>query len=340
MKGTLCIIICLLHLIFTDASNAFQYPLSVPKLKNIGGKTDLLSLRGGSLSSSAVAQVDWRFFLAGGVCAACSHGITTPIDVVKTKMQTEPTKYNQGILKAAASIIKTEGVLFLLAGLGPTIIGYGIEGALKFGLYESLKPLLSKLTSHEFINFLFASIVAGAFASVVLCPIEDTRIRMVGDSRYAKDNAVTAMVRIVREEGIAPLFSGLIAMLLKQVPYTMAKQVSFDFFAKLLYAFAERNNLKVKEMRLVMSMAAALPASVLSCVFSQPGDMLLTAVVQSHGKKTTASVISELYKEYGLKGFFLGLRARLVHVAVIITTQLVIYDIVKQACGLAPTGSH
>lgn len=330
-----CVAIYLLHFVFAKAST-----FSITKLNIKTDATDLLAIRGGSLSSTATSQIDWRFFLAGGVCAACSHGITTPIDVVKTKMQTEPSKYNNGMLNAAASIIASEGVLFLLAGLGPTVIGYGIEGALKFGLYETLKPLFSQVTPYQFINFLLASIVAGAFASIVLCPMEDTRIRMVGDSRYAKDNTVTAMVRIVREEGFKPLFSGLIAMLLKQVPYTMAKQVSFDFFAKVLYAAVEKHNLKVKEMRLVMSMAAALPASVLSCIFSQPGDMLLTTMCQSHGNKTTASVISDLYKKYGLSGFFLGLRARLVHVAVIITTQLVIYDIVKQACGLAATGSH
>jgi len=25
----------------------------------------------------------WRFYLAGGLCAAISHGITTPLDVIK-----------------------------------------------------------------------------------------------------------------------------------------------------------------------------------------------------------------------------------------------------------------
>ena len=35
---------------------------------------------------------DYRPFLAGGICAACSHGWTTPIDVVKTKIQSDPKK--------------------------------------------------------------------------------------------------------------------------------------------------------------------------------------------------------------------------------------------------------
>jgi solute carrier family 25 phosphate transporter 3 len=39
-------------------------------------------------------------------------------------------------------------------------------------------------------------------------------------------------------------------------------------------------------------------------------------------------------------GFFVGTGARLVHVVSIITSQLMVYDVVKQALGLPATGSH
>ena len=39
---------------------------------------------------SAGSAMDYRYFVAGGTCAAFSHGITTPIDVVKTKLQANP----------------------------------------------------------------------------------------------------------------------------------------------------------------------------------------------------------------------------------------------------------
>ena len=47
-------------------------------------------------------------------------------------------------------------------------MGYGLEGALKFGFYETFKGLFKSLTPSQFVNFLMASVVAGGVASVVL----------------------------------------------------------------------------------------------------------------------------------------------------------------------------
>lgn len=44
----------------------------------------------GASALKALREIDYRFFVAGGTCAAISHGITTPIDVVKTRIQANP----------------------------------------------------------------------------------------------------------------------------------------------------------------------------------------------------------------------------------------------------------
>jgi hypothetical protein len=77
------------------------------------------------------------------VCAAASHTGTVPIDVVKTRMQLEPERFKaQSFVEVARSIVAEEGVQGLASGAVPTFMGYAIQGSLKYGLFEALKPLL------------------------------------------------------------------------------------------------------------------------------------------------------------------------------------------------------
>ena len=182
--------------------------------------------------SKKLIGTDPRFFIAGGISAAVSHGITTPIDVVKTKMQANSDLNNLGLQKATLAIIENDGPKALLGGLGPTVVGYGIEGALKFGVYESLKPIFTFLFfgNAAFDDpakpYLAAAVCAGALASIILCPMEETRIRLVTDPTFDSKGLLDGLPRLIQEEGIFSTFSGLGAMLSKQVPYTMA---SFNF---------------------------------------------------------------------------------------------------------------
>ncbi len=67
------------------------------------------------------------------------------------------------------------------------MVGYGIEVAMKFGLYEVMKPVFGELLrqNHEGLAFTFSSIVTGAIASIILCPLKSTRIQIVTDLSYA-----------------------------------------------------------------------------------------------------------------------------------------------------------
>jgi hypothetical protein len=69
-------------------------------------------------------SADPRFFIAGGASAAISHGITTPLDVVKTRMQSDSALAVSSPTEAAIKIVENDGPKALLVGLGPTIIGY------------------------------------------------------------------------------------------------------------------------------------------------------------------------------------------------------------------------
>jgi solute carrier family 25 phosphate transporter 3 len=321
-----------------------------------------------SAFSNALKQMDYRYFVAGGVCAATSHGITTPMDVVKTRMQANPKLYaDKGIVQATMSIVKSDGASALLGGLGPTVVGYGIEGAMKFGVYEVLKPVVLQLMSimttttttsssssdaprdaNKSAAYIIASVVAGAVASAFLCPMESTRIRVVTSSDYKDQGLFTALPKLVRDEGLLSLFGGMYAMLAKQVPYTMAKQVSFDVFAGHLYTYFGSNSSENKlwntwsgdSVKWMVSITAAFLASIFACIFSQPGDMILTETYKGASGKSFSQIVKDIYATDGISSFFTGTGARILHVGMIITSQLVIYDLVKQSLGLPATGSH
>lgn len=71
-----------------------------------------------------------------------------------------------------------------------------------------------------------------------------------------------------------------------------------------------------------------------------PNSSVTTTVADTHQQHTFAHVIQSIYQSGGIPAFFTGTGARIVHVGLIITSQLVIYDIVKQLLGLPATGSH
>lgn len=90
----------------------------------------------------------------------------------------------------------------------------------------------------------------------------------------------------------------------------------------------------------VVSVSAAFCASLVACILSQPGDMILTETYKGSEARSFGKVLGDLYGRGGLTEFFRGTGARIIHVGLIITSQLVIYDIVKQLLGLPATGSH
>ena len=46
--------------------------------------------------------------LAGGICCGFTHGALCPVDVVKTRIQLDPVKYNQGLIGGFRQVVAEE----------------------------------------------------------------------------------------------------------------------------------------------------------------------------------------------------------------------------------------
>ena len=104
---------------------------------------------------------------------------------------------------------QADGPAALLTGVAPTVVGYGLEGACKFGVYEALKPASAPLLASLGLGAdqsaaagpVAAAVVAGGLASLVLAPAEATRIRMVSEPSYASLGLLGAASRLYEAEG-------------------------------------------------------------------------------------------------------------------------------------------
>jgi solute carrier family 25 S-adenosylmethionine transporter 26 len=76
--------------------------------------------------------------VAGGIAAA----VTTPIDVVKTRLMTSPGKYDQGMISAARVIFLEEGGWAFTKGWQARVVWISLGGLVFFGTYEGVEQLL------------------------------------------------------------------------------------------------------------------------------------------------------------------------------------------------------
>ncbi|KAG0211928.1 mitochondrial phosphate carrier protein [Mortierella sp. GBA30] len=282
-----------------------------------------------------------RFAVAGAICCGVTHGALTPVDVVKTRIQLDPTTYNKGMIDGFSKVIRTQGAGALLTGFGPTFIGYSLQGAFKFGGYEFWKKTLIDYVGHDnavqnrTAIYLLGSGIAEFFADVVLCPLEATRIRLVSQPTFAT-GLVSGFTRILKEEGVARgFYSGFGPIVFKQVPYTMTKFAVYERAKEaILHRVGDPDEISDLAYTTV-NLSSGLIAGFAAAIISQPADTLLSKINKTSGSGTgsIAARLAGLAKELGPRGLFLGLGARLVMVGALTAGQFAIYGDLKKAFG-------
>jgi solute carrier family 25 (mitochondrial phosphate transporter), member 3 len=282
--------------------------------------------------------------LAGGICCAVTHGGLTPVDVVKTRIQLDPVKYNKGLVGGIKQVIAEEGAGGLLTGFGPTVVGYFIQGWFKFGGVEFFKVNIAHSLGEQSAwdnrtaIYLGASAMAEFIADIFLCPLEATRIRLVSNPQFASGLAGGA-ARLLKEDGfIKGFYSGFGPILFKQIPYTMAKFAVQGAAAEQIATSALNKNVAdlTGATKLGVSLASGVIAGVAAAIISHPADTLLSKVNKAGagGEGSIASRLTNIAKEIGfVKLCTVGLGARCVMIGTLTAGQFLLFDIVMDLTG-------
>uniref|UniRef100_A0A0G4G4K4 Uncharacterized protein n=1 Tax=Chromera velia CCMP2878 TaxID=1169474 RepID=A0A0G4G4K4_9ALVE len=316
----------------------------------------LYGLRGaGPLASERPLSTNvYGLFAVAGACAcAATHTAVTPLDVVKTRMQTQPGRFSS-LSDGLATIFREEGPKNLFAGATPTLLGYLSYGLVVYPGYEFCKRLLFDLAGPvgvlEFRNPLV--ILAGAMATVFACfavsPFEAVRIRLVDQPGFAT-GFLPALQKMAKTEGWTQLYAGLPPLMGRQVLFGMCKFFIFDSFARWFFETFPGVLVGSEETtRLLVSALAGLVAGVCSACVSQPADAVVSFINKGKAAAATGqeegtleqgdkggnkvlAAIKSIWKDFGPAGFFFGLGSRCAWSGSIISGQFFLYDAARAA---------
>ncbi|XP_030975241.1 S-adenosylmethionine carrier 1, chloroplastic/mitochondrial [Quercus lobata] len=83
--------------------------------------------------------------IIGAFAGALTGAITTPLDVIKTRLMVQGSANQyKGIFDCVQTIVREEGPPALLKGIGPRVLWIGIGGSIFFGVLESTKRFLAQ----------------------------------------------------------------------------------------------------------------------------------------------------------------------------------------------------
>ncbi|XP_058509744.1 mitochondrial glycine transporter A-like [Solea solea] len=273
-----------------------------------------------------------KAFMCGSLSGTCSTLLFQPLDLVKTRLQTlqsstKPGSGRVGMVTVLLSVVRTEKLLGLWKGVSAsfvrTIPGVGIY----FSTYYSLKQHFFQDSSPGAVEAMLLGGGARAVAGVFMLPVTVIKARFEC-GRYGYRSVTGALRSVCQTEGPAALFSGLMATLLRDVPFSGI----YVMFYSQSKAFLPEE-IRMSPVAPLANFSCGILAGVLASLLTQPADVVKTQV-QVNPQLRTAEAIRYIYMENGLQGFFRGAVPRSLRRTMMAAMAWTVYEKMMNHIGL------
>jgi solute carrier family 25 phosphate transporter 3 len=303
----------------------------------------------------------------GGVLACgITHAAVTPIDLVKTNQQANPEVF-KGMIQGFRVLLSGGGAKFgylpgfrgIWKGVGPTFVGYSIQGAFKFGFYEVFKYLYSQPFGgpdnlHGFqkdLVYIAGSASAEFLADLAYCPFEAVKVRVQTRPDFAV-GMMDGLPKMVAEDGFSNLYAGLGPLWARQIPYTIIKFVAFERIATAIYGQIFKSTGRSKAdmstgEQTGVVFASGYLAGILCGAVSHPADTLVSKINKIKMDGSLSQKAKVIYsgdaklgvQGIGMAGLWAGFGPRVLMIGTLTGLQWFIYGAFKAAVGLPTPGA-
>ncbi|OAD02473.1 hypothetical protein MUCCIDRAFT_153385 [Mucor lusitanicus CBS 277.49] len=289
------------------------------------------------IASASKETKSYAHFVAGGVGGLVGAVCTSPLDVVKTRLQS--TFYQQGIEKGIkhtgsvwghfietgkllVQIKQIEGIQGYFKGLGPNLIGVIPARAINFYAYGNGKRYFSEFNhgKETAIVHLASAATAGIITSTLTNPIwvVKTRLQLQGKRRIYT-NSLDCAWSIFKKEGAKGLYKGMSASYLGVAEGTIQWVIYENLKKRWAHSTAQMEN-KLTVGAWFGNLGAAAVAKLVAACVAYPHEVVRTRLrepVPKNGVVKYTGLIQTLKlvaKEEGIVALYGGMSAHLMRV--------------------------
>lgn len=255
------------------------------------------------------------------LCAAvagCSAEVcTTPLEVMKVRMQVAVVGAPHSIKSVVASVFESHGIQGFWMGLRPALTRQVLCSGTKFSVYEPFKRATYRMTDTPYTNkpqlwqMLLAGGGSGALMGLVGNPADLVKTRMQSGRMTCGGSAYNTMYgafsTIVKTEGVLSLWRGVVPMVQRSVLVTMAELAVYD-----------KSKQKISELNLLPAgapthAASSFMAGFVAAMVATPIDLAKNRIMTDSLKPPEArmytgmmSVLARTVREEGYRSLYKG----------------------------------
>ncbi|KAK4556485.1 Fe(2+) transporter [Recurvomyces mirabilis] len=258
--------------------------------------------------------------VAGAFAGIAEHSVMYPIDLLKTRMQvvnSNPAAMYSGIGNAIATISRVEGYMSLWRGLSSMIVGAGPAHAAYFATYEIVKQAMGgNAAGHHPL----AAATSGACATIAsdafMNPFDVIKQRMQVHGSTYRSNLECART-VFRTEGLRAFYVSYPTTLTMTVPFTALQFTAYESLTKVMQkrrasGYDPLTHCTAGGLAGGFAAAATTPLDVVKTLLQTRG---ASSDMEIRGAKGLVSAAQIIWRREGTKGFFRGMKARVVTAA-------------------------
>ncbi|XP_005519176.1 PREDICTED: solute carrier family 25 member 40 [Pseudopodoces humilis] len=292
------------------------------------------------------------------IASCCGAIITslfvTPLDVIKTRLQTQNNPFRKGkclvssnglmdhvyvcengdskarykkpghfkgTLDAFVKIIRIEGIKSLWSGLSPTLIMAVPTTVIYFTCYDQLcEALKNRLGKHDEHIPAIAGSLSRFNSATVVSPLELIRTQMQY-RRLSYKQLYLLISTKVAVDGWSCLWRGWTSTILRDVPFSAMYWYNYERFKKMMC-----EEVGASEPTFFVSFTSGAASGSIAAVTTQPFDVVKThrqtqlwesetLKIPQRDSKSTWAIMRKIVARNGMSGLFAGITPRLFKVA-------------------------